>query len=96
MAAVFDEALGMACIFSGGPAMTGEITVRYHKPTPTKKPLRIEARFDRQEGRKIYISGDLYDGETLIASSHGLFIAIDFSKFDALREAQARRIEAGD
>jgi hypothetical protein len=34
VAAVFDEALGMACIFSGVPGMTGEITVSYRKPTP--------------------------------------------------------------
>jgi acyl-coenzyme A thioesterase PaaI-like protein len=91
VAAVFDEALGMACIFSGGPAMTGEITVRYIKPTPTKVPLRIEARFDRKEGRKIYISGDLWSGDVLIARSHGLFIAIDFKKFELLREEKLAR-----
>ena len=74
VAAVFDEALGMACIFSGGPAMTGEITIRYLKPTPTRTPLRIEARFDRQEGRKIYITGELWAGEQMIATSRGVFI----------------------
>ncbi len=93
VAAVLDEALGMACIFSGGPAMTGEITVRYLEPTPTKKRLRVEARFDRQEGRKIYISGGIWDGETQIVRANGLFISIDFAKFDALRAAQLERIE---
>jgi len=91
VAAVLDEALGMACIFSGGPAMTGEITIRYVKPTPINVPLRVEARFDRQEGRKIYTSGTVHAGELLVAKSHGVFISIDFSKFAVLREEKHRR-----
>ena len=91
VAAVFDEALGMACIFSGGPGMTGEITIRYRKPTPTHTDLRIEARFDHQERRKIRTSGELYAGETLVAESTGLFISIDRDKFAALRAAQIQR-----
>ncbi len=91
VAAIFDEALGMACIFSGGPAMTVELTVTYRKPTPTKVPLRIEARFDRQVGRKIYTSGDLWAGDQLIAQSQGLFIAIDFAKFEQLRAEKSAR-----
>ena len=95
VAAVLDEALGMACIFSGGPAMTGEITIRYLKPTPTKTPLRIEARFDRQEGRKIYTSGSIYVGDDEIVRSHGVFISIAFERFEKLRELKQER-EAGD
>ncbi len=91
VAAIFDEALGMACMFSGGPGMTGEITIRYLKPTPIRVPLRIEARFDRQDGRKIYNSGELYAGDQLIARSHGVFISIDHRKFAELRAAQRAR-----
>lgn len=91
VAALFDEALGMACMFSGAPGMTGEITVRYLKPTPTRVALRIEARFDRQEGRKIYNSGELYAEGQLIARSHGVFISIAREKFAQLRAAQQER-----
>ncbi len=91
VAAVLDEALGMACIFSGSPAMTGEITIRYVKPTPTRVPLRIEARFDRKEGRKVYISGEICIGDDVIARAQGVFISIDFQKFERLREAQVAR-----
>jgi acyl-coenzyme A thioesterase PaaI-like protein len=91
VAAVFDEALGMACIFSGVPGMTGEITVSYRKPTPIHVPLRIEARFDSMEGRKIYTSGELYFEGTLLAKSTGLFISIERDKFRELREAQVQR-----
>ncbi len=91
VAAVFDEALGLACVFSGVPGMTGEITVRYRKPTPIEVPLRLEARFDRQDGRKIYNSGELYAGDLLVAESSGIFISIEREKFEALRQAQLER-----
>jgi acyl-coenzyme A thioesterase PaaI-like protein len=91
VAAVFDEALGMACIFSGVPGMTGEITVSYRRPTPIHLPLRIEARFDRMEGRKIHTSGELYSEDVLLAKSTGLFISIKREKFLELREEQIRR-----
>jgi acyl-coenzyme A thioesterase PaaI-like protein len=91
VAAVFDEALGLACIFSGAPGMTGEITVRYRKPTPIRVPLRIEARLDRQQGRKLFISGTLHAGDTLVAESHGIFISVAHDKFAELRAAQRLR-----
>jgi acyl-coenzyme A thioesterase PaaI-like protein len=94
VAAVFDEALGMACAFSGKPGMTGEITISYRKPTPVQTPLRVTARMDRMEGRKIYNSGELYAGDTLLARSTGIFISIATEKFSELRDADRKR-EAG-
>jgi len=92
VAAAFDEALGMACIFSDNPGMTGEITIRYRKPTPTKTPLRIEARLDGTERRKIFTSGEIYAGDLLTAEATGIFISIDQSKFGELRAEQKRRM----
>jgi acyl-coenzyme A thioesterase PaaI-like protein len=95
VAAVFDEALGMACVFSGVPGMTGEITVRYRAPTPIQVPLRLEARFDRQDGRKIYNSGQLWADDVLVAESTGVFISIARDKFETLRQAQLEREQKG-
>ncbi|MFP6639138.1 MAG: PaaI family thioesterase [Myxococcota bacterium] len=91
LAAVLDEALGMACVFSGEPGMTGELTVRYVKPTPVEHPLRIEARFDRKEGRKIYNSGEIYAGELKVVESKGVFISIPRERFEELRAARLAR-----
>lgn len=91
VAAVFDEALGMACIFSGNPGMTGRLTVSYRKPTPIETLLRVEASMDRVEGRKLYISGQLYAGDLLVAESDGLFISISRDKFGELRDEHRRR-----
>lgn len=91
LSAVLDEALGLACIFSGEPGMTGELTVRYLKPTPVEMPLRIETRFDRREGRKIYNSGEIYSGEVKVVESRGVFISIPATRFEELRAARLER-----
>ena len=91
LAAAFDEALGMACIFSDSPGMTGELTIRYLKPTPTKTPLRLVARLDRIERRKIYTSGEILMGDVVLARSTGIFISIAHERFEELREEQKQR-----
>jgi len=89
VAAALDEALGMAYIFSGGPGMTGELTTRYLRHTPIDQPLRIEARLDSVDGRKIHTSGEVYLGDVVVAEGSGLFIAVDNEKFRRLAEAHA-------
>ena len=83
VAALLDEALGRACIFAGTPAMTVEFTTRYLGPTPVKTPLRIEARLDDVDGRRIRTSGELYDGDTSLVEADGLFIGVDTDRFRA-------------
>jgi acyl-coenzyme A thioesterase PaaI-like protein len=85
LAAAFDEALGVACIFSGNPGMTGELTVRYLSPTPTHQRLDISARFERCEGRRIYTSGEIRAGSRVTSRAEGLFIAIGAEKFEELQ-----------
>jgi acyl-coenzyme A thioesterase PaaI-like protein len=89
-ASLLDEALGMASIFSGNPGMTGELTVRYLRPTPLRQPLRLEARFDRREGRKIFCSGELYLADEPLVTSSGVFIAIEFEKFAEFHAQRAQ------
>jgi acyl-coenzyme A thioesterase PaaI-like protein len=76
IAMVFDEMLGAANIVSGNPGMTGTLTIRYRKPTPLLTPLRLEARFVRRDGRKIYTTGALYHGDVLTAEAEGVFIEL--------------------
>ena len=92
LAALLDEALGCVTVYSGAPGMTGEYTLRYHAPTRIKIPLRFEARFDRQEGRKLYVSAELWDGETRTVSARGTFIAVDAAKFAAFNAERGERI----
>ncbi len=86
VAAALDELLGMATIFSGGPGMTGELTVRYRRPTPLHTDLTLEGRLDGQRGRRLELSGELRAGDELIAEATGLFIAVGDAKFAELDE----------
>ncbi len=88
VSAILDEVLGMACIFSGAPAMTAELTVRFRQHTPIETLLRMEARMDRVSGRKIETSGELLFGDVVVADAKGLFIGVSSEKFAALRAAQ--------
>ncbi|UCE86875.1 MAG: PaaI family thioesterase [Deltaproteobacteria bacterium] len=93
VAAVLDEALGMACVFSGSHAMTGGLTTRYRHHTPVSTLLRVEARLVSVEGRKIRTAGEVYHGDLAVAEGHGLFIAVDTAKFEQLVAAKSERFE---
>jgi len=88
VAAVLDEALGMASVFSGSPAMTAELTTRYLHHTPIEKPLQIEARLDAVEGRKVFASGQVRSEGRTVVDATGLFISVGSEKFEALFNAK--------
>jgi acyl-coenzyme A thioesterase PaaI-like protein len=81
IAMVFDEMLGAANILSGNPGMTGTLTIRYRQPTPLLTDLRLEAKFVRREGRKIYTTGTIHHGDVLTAEAEGVFIELVPARF---------------
>jgi acyl-coenzyme A thioesterase PaaI-like protein len=91
VAAVLDEALGMACAVSGTPGMTAELTTRYRQHTPVATLLKIEARLVSVEGRKIRTAGELYHDDLVVAEASGLFIGVDTGKFERLAAARSER-----
>lgn len=93
VAAVLDEALGMACIFSGGPAMTGELSTRYRQHIPISTALRVEARLVSVDGRKVRTSGEVYHADLVVAEGSGLYIAVDAAKFERLAAARSQRAD---
>jgi len=80
IAAAFDEVLGMVQSLTGRPGMTGQLSVRYRRPTPLYREVRFAGHVERLDGRKIYTAGTLHDGTTLCAEAEGLFISVDFEK----------------
>jgi acyl-coenzyme A thioesterase PaaI-like protein len=77
VALAFDEVLGIANIAAGHPGMTGRLTVRYLKPTPLHRPVELDGRVDRVEGRRIVSKGELRVDGVLTAEAEGLFVTID-------------------
>jgi uncharacterized protein (TIGR00369 family) len=86
IATILDEAMGKVNKLHHVIALTSEITIRYLKPVPLNRPLRVESREVRVRGRKhTNIAEILNQKGEVLARGEGLFIAIDphkmFSKF---------------
>jgi uncharacterized protein (TIGR00369 family) len=84
IATLLDEAMGKVNKLRHVVALTSEITVKYLKPVPLNKPLRVESREVRVRGRKHVNMAEILNqkGEVL-AQGQGLFIAIDPKKMFA-------------
>jgi acyl-coenzyme A thioesterase PaaI-like protein len=76
VALAFDEMLGLANVAGGRGGLTGRLTVRYRRPTPLRRELRMEAHTARVDGRRITTVGSLFDGDTLLAEAEGLFVGL--------------------
>jgi acyl-coenzyme A thioesterase PaaI-like protein len=91
LAAAVDELLGMATTFSGQAGMTGRLTMKYHHPTPILEELEMNAKLDRVEGRRLFMSAEVKAGELRTASAEAVFIIVGGEKFANLdRERRAK------
>lgn len=73
----FDDCLGMtAAIASGKIARTAYLTVNYRSITPLYTDLTVRTQVDRIEGRKIFVTATLHDGDRLCAEADALFVAL--------------------
>jgi acyl-coenzyme A thioesterase PaaI-like protein len=79
VAAYLDEVLaGAAANHSGRVHVTGELTVRYVKPTPVERPLLGRGRARRGAGKYLDLEGTLEDLETreVVARATGRFFPL--------------------
>ena len=74
IAAIFDELLGVGSIAAAGGGFTGRLTVNYRKPTPILVPIALTAWLDHQEGRKLFMRGEMRHEGEVTAEADGLFI----------------------
>jgi len=81
VSAIFDDVMGFVLQITRTPAFTGELTVRYEAGVPIGRPLEMRARLDRREGRKLFITAELSDGASRVASARSVFIAVDPESF---------------
>jgi acyl-coenzyme A thioesterase PaaI-like protein len=79
VAALFDDVFGFVLGILQEPAFTGELTVRYVRPTPLHRRLVCRGRLAERDGRKIWIEGELVDeaSDEVVARGRGLFIIVD-------------------
>jgi acyl-coenzyme A thioesterase PaaI-like protein len=79
VALMWDSVLGFAAfrLTRSLKQRTAYLHVNYRKIVPIDKDLRVDARIDRSEGRKIYVSGRLRDGDDLLCDAEALFVALN-------------------
>jgi acyl-coenzyme A thioesterase PaaI-like protein len=75
---LFDSVLGMtSAVITGGPRQrTAYLHINYRQIVPIEKELRVDAGVERVEGRKIFVSGRLSDGDTVLTDSEALFVLL--------------------
>jgi acyl-coenzyme A thioesterase PaaI-like protein len=74
---VFDEMMGRFANSGGRPvSRTAYLNVNYRNVTPIDTDLDIEARFEREDGRKRFLTGVLRDGDRVCADAEGLFVEL--------------------
>lgn len=76
VAAVLDEAMAWAIGISEIKAVTAEMNVRYKKPTPIGKLLKVTGRLTETNGRILRTEASIYDGPTLLASATARYVRI--------------------
>jgi acyl-coenzyme A thioesterase PaaI-like protein len=75
---LFDTVLGLTAVLLSGSRRqrTAYLKIDYRKIVPIEKELQIDAGVDRVEGRKIFVSGRLSDGDTLLTEAQALFVRL--------------------
>jgi acyl-coenzyme A thioesterase PaaI-like protein len=74
VALLLDSALGRGNVVAGLGAYTGELTIRYRRPTPYSVPLTLSARVEDVDGRKVRTTGEVRAGGAVTAEASGLFL----------------------
>ena len=93
VAGLFDDVFGFVLDIAQEAAFTGELTIRYERPTPLHRPIACRGRLARREGRKLHIEGELVDittdGQPVVARARSVFISVDPSVFETTQQLPA-------
>lgn len=90
VAAVMDEAMGIAAWVAGYPVVAARITVEFLHMMPLEQYVMLEAWVRDTAGKKVHPEARLVDGAgQALARSDGVFVAIDRERFVELAD-QAR------
>ena len=76
VAAVMDEALGLAAWAAGYPIVVGNLNINFRTMLPLQKVVTVESRVISAEGRKVVVHGRIFCGEATYAEGECLCITI--------------------
>ena len=87
--AALDEACGLLATWHRFPTVTARIAIRYRRPAPINRELRISSQVIAERGRRIEISAELVDGDELLAEADGAFLHVPLEHFLTTPEGRA-------
>jgi acyl-coenzyme A thioesterase PaaI-like protein len=78
LALLFDSLLGFTAVKLGNSfyQRTAYLHVNYRQIVPVEREVRIDATLDGTEGRKMFVSGRLLDGDTVLCEAEALFVKL--------------------
>lgn len=79
IAQLWDSVLGFAAfrLTRSLKQRTAYLHVNYRNIVPIEKDLQVDARVDRSEGRKVFVTGRLFDGGILLCDAEALFVKLN-------------------
>jgi acyl-coenzyme A thioesterase PaaI-like protein len=89
VAAALDEACGLLATWYRFPTVTGRLFVHYRRPVPINTELLLRAQVEDEHGRRIHVSGELVDGDEILAQARGAFVHVRLEHFLATPEGRA-------
>jgi acyl-coenzyme A thioesterase PaaI-like protein len=92
ISAAVDEGMGYLLWLVGTPAVTARLEVDFRRPVPVGSRLELEARVDRQDGRKIWatLMGRV-DGEIAVEAG-ALYVMVTLEHFAPHAERMGERL----
>lgn len=81
VATVLDDALGTLLVVLRRPAVTAKLEVDYRRPAFLGRPFEVEARVERTENRKLWLAGELREGDDVVAEARTLFLTVAVEHF---------------
>ncbi len=76
LAAIADEAMGLACWCEGHCAPGAQVNVRFLRPVHAGDRGHVTARVVGIDGRKLQCEAELRVGDAVVAAATGLFVAV--------------------
>ncbi|XP_039219094.1 acyl-coenzyme A thioesterase THEM4-like isoform X1 [Crotalus tigris] len=88
IATILDTTLGASAFHISRWVMTANLNLNYKSPVALGSVVRVDSRVDRVEGKKIFVSGEMWsvDKQTLYVQATALFIELQPDSF--LRKAR--------
>lgn len=84
LALLLDHAMGHAAVTEQLGAMTTELTLRYRRPTPLGRPLRVRANLNRMSGRLLTLTGDITVDDVVTVQATAKFLQLTEANVSAI------------